>query len=72
MIARAEEERDHAVVVPGHPDFDPHLGFTPASRFGIRSVYEASDETSMVVELELGRLHGATGTVRYHSAFADL
>ncbi len=61
-----------AVVVLGHPDFYSRFGFAPASRFGIRSVYNAPDEAFMLVELGPGRLHGAAGTVRFHSAFADL
>jgi putative acetyltransferase len=61
-----------AVVVMGHPDFYSRFGFATASWFGIRSVYDAPDEAFRLVELEPGRLRGAGGTVRYHSAFDDL
>lgn len=56
----------------GHPDFYPRFGFAAASRFGIRSVYDAPDEAFMLIELEPDGLRGARGTVRYHSAFDDL
>jgi putative acetyltransferase len=58
-----------AVVVLGHPDFYPRLGFVPASRFGIRSEYDVPDEVFMALELEPGALQGRAGTIRYHAAF---
>jgi len=61
-----------AVVVLGHPGFYPRFGFTPASRFGIGSVYDAPDEAFLVVELAAGTLRGASGTISYHAAFDEL
>ncbi len=60
-----------AVVVLGHPEYYPRFGFSPASRFAIRSVYDAPDEAFMALELVPGGLAGASGTVRYHAAFDD-
>jgi putative acetyltransferase len=59
-----------AVVVLGHPEYYPRFGFVPASRFGIGCEYEAPPEAFMVLELIPGTLASASGTVRYHDAFA--
>ena len=58
-----------AVVVLGHPAYYPRFGFVPASRFGIRSEYDAPDDAFMAIELIPGALAAVTGTVRYHPAF---
>jgi putative acetyltransferase len=57
------------VVVLGHPAYYPRFGFVPASRFGIRSEYDAPDDAFMAMELIPGALAAARGTVRYHAAF---
>lgn len=59
-----------AVIVLGHAEYYPRFGFGPASRFGLRSEYDVPDEVFMVRELTPGALAAATGTVRYHPAFA--
>lgn len=61
-----------AVVVLGHPGYYPRFGFQSSVRFGITCEYDAPAEAFMVVELQPGCLHGATGTVRYHEAFRDV
>jgi len=61
-----------AVVVLGHPDYYPRFGFLTASRFGIRSEYDAPDEAFMLLELARGALDGVSGVARYHDAFSDL
>lgn len=61
-----------AVMVLGHPAFYPRFGFVPSSRFDIASEYDVPEETFMVMELERGFLHGASGTIRYHGAFKNL
>lgn len=61
-----------AVVVLGHPGYYPRFGFVPASGFGIRSEYDVPDTAFMVRELKAGVLHGRTGTIRYHAAFANV
>jgi putative acetyltransferase len=59
-----------ALVVLGHPEYYPKLGFMPAHRFGLRCEYEAPPEAFMALELHPGALAGVSGTVRYHPAFA--
>jgi len=58
-----------AVVVVGHPGYYPRFGFLPASRFGLKCLYDVPDEVFMAVELEPGALQHKTGTVAYHAAF---
>lgn len=61
-----------ALVVLGHAEYYPRFGFVPASRFALRSEYDVPDEVFMACELRPGALHGASGTIRYHPAFADV
>jgi putative acetyltransferase len=60
-----------AVIVLGHADYYPRFGFRAASAFGLRSEYEVPDDVFMALELVQGSLHGASGTMQYHPAFAD-
>ena len=60
------------VVVLGHPGYYPRFGFAPASRLGLRCVYDAPDEAFMALELTPGALAGRAGLVRFHPAFDDL
>jgi putative acetyltransferase len=61
-----------AVVVLGHPEYYPRFGFTPSSGFKIGCEYDVSPEDFMVVELQRNYLYGASGTVKYHPAFAGV
>jgi putative acetyltransferase len=61
-----------AIVVLGHPDFYPRLGFVPAARFGLACEYDVPAEAFRVMELVPGALRDAAGTVSYHPAFAGL
>ena len=61
-----------AVVVLGHPENYPRFGFSPSARFGISCEYEVPEEVFMLVELEPGFLHGASGKVNYHAAFSNV
>lgn len=56
----------------GHPDYYPRFGFRPASRLGLRSVYDVPDEVFMALELAPGALSGCHGLVRYHEIFSLL
>ena len=60
------------VVVLGHPEYYPRFGFVPASRFGLRSEYDAPDEAFMAMELLDGAFDGKSGLITYHSAFRAL
>lgn len=57
-----------AVVVLGHPEYYPRFGFSAAMRLSIGCEYEVPEEAFMVVELQPGYLHGASGKVKYHAA----
>ena len=60
------------VVVLGHPTYYPRFGFAPAATFSISCEYEVPPEAFMALELKPYGLRGATGTIRYHPAFAEL
>lgn len=55
------------VVVLGHPAFYPRFGFTPASRHGITSIYDAPDEAFMA--LALGDAELPKGRALYQPEF---
>ena len=61
-----------AVVVLGHAGFYPRFGFTPSTRFGLRSEYDVPEDVFMILELEDGVLGGKSGTIRYHPAFGSV
>ena len=61
-----------AVVVLGHPEYYPRFGFAPGVRTGLGCEYDVPAEAFMVLELRSGALRDATGTMRYHAAFASL
>lgn len=58
-----------AVVVLGHAEYYPRFGFVPAARFGMGCQYDVPEEAFMAIELAAGYLSGASGKVRYHTAF---
>lgn len=60
------------VVVLGHPEFYPRFGFTPASRYGIKSEYDVRDEVFMIMELREGALLGCSGIVKYLPEFSEV
>jgi len=61
-----------AVVVLGHPAYYPRFGFATASERSIDCEYDVPAEAFMLLELQSGYLHGASGTIRYHPAFGAL
>jgi putative acetyltransferase len=61
-----------AVVVLGHAEYYPRFGFAPASRLGLGCEYDVPEDVFMALELEAGILHGKSGTIRYHPAFASV
>lgn len=71
-LERCGESGFGAVVVLGHPDFYPRFGFRPGVSFGLACEYDAPSEAFMAMELQLNYLVGASGTVSYHAAFADV
>ena len=61
-----------SVVVLGHPQYYPRFGFTPASRYGIKSEYDVRDEVFMIMELREGALAGRSGVVKYQPEFNEV
>jgi putative acetyltransferase len=53
------------VVVLGHAEYYPRFGFLPASRYGLKCVYDVPDEVFMAIELREGALAGRAGIVKY-------
>jgi putative acetyltransferase len=58
-----------AIVVLGHPEYYPRFGFVSASRFGIKSEYDVSDEKFMALELQPGALINCAGVAKYQPEF---
>src|SRR5437762_2911415 len=56
-LDRCKQSGFSAAVVLGHPAYYPRFGFTPASRFAIKSEYDVPDEAFMALEFEPGILH---------------
>jgi putative acetyltransferase len=58
-----------ACVVLDHKGYYPRFGFTPSVNFGITCEYNVPPEVFMVIELQPGYLHGASGTIQFRPAF---
>ena len=71
-LARCKDLGFCAAVVVGHAEYYPRFGFVPADRYGLRCEYDVPADVFMVAELEAGALNGASGLVRYDSAFAGV
>jgi putative acetyltransferase len=58
------------VVVVGHPDYYPRLGFEPASARGLASQWEGvPDAAFMVLVLDTHAMTGTSGVARYRDEF---
>ncbi|PSW18941.1 GNAT family N-acetyltransferase [Photobacterium sanctipauli] len=60
------------VVVLGHSDYYPKVGFVKAADHGLACQWPVPEEAFMVLELAEGTLAGKTGTIEYSSEFAEL
>ena len=69
-VARCRAAGVGGVVVLGHAEYYPRFGFVPAQQFGLRCEYDVPADVFMALELTHGALHGVSGLVRYHAAFA--
>jgi putative acetyltransferase len=58
-------------VVLGHPHYYPRFGFVPSVRYKIKSEFEVSDETFMVLELKEGALQNRAGIIKYQPEFNE-
>ena len=68
-LKKCRELGHSIVVVLGHPNYYPRFGFVPAHLRGLRSEYDAPDDTFMVLELNVNALAGRRGLVKYHPEF---
>ena len=57
------------VIVVGHPEYYPRLGFKPAREYGIEAPFEVPDDAFLVCELFSGALKNVRGMVKYSHAF---
>lgn len=70
-LERAGNSGHGSVIVLGHPEYYPRFGFRPASEWGIRAPFAASDGAFMAMELHAGALHGVGGVVGYPDVFGS-
>jgi putative acetyltransferase len=60
------------VIVLGHPEYYPRLGFQPASRFNIRSQWEdVPDEAFMILIMDESAMRNVSGIARFRDEFSD-
>ena len=70
-IERLKERGIPFIVVVGHPEYYPRLGFRPASGLGIRSEWELPDDVFMVLPLDESKMKGVSGLATYRPEFSD-
>ncbi len=70
-LERAKELGFESVVVLGHPEYYPRVGFKKASTWGIKAPFEVPDEAFMAIELLDKALENISGTVEYPEVFFE-
>ncbi|EAS42938.1 N-acetyltransferase [Photobacterium profundum] len=60
------------VVVLGHSEYYPQVGFEKASEHGLGCIWEVPDEAFMVLEVIPEHLAGKSGVVKYSEEFSAL
>lgn len=60
-----------SIVLLGHADYYPRLGYVPASRYKVSFPFDAPDENCMIVALQANSLDGICGKVVYPAAFYE-
>ena len=71
-LARCRAAGLDGIVVLGHAEYYPRFGFVPAHQLELRCEYDVPADVFMALELTPGALHGVSGLVRYHPAFAGV
>lgn len=69
-LDEAKAGKFDSVLVLGPGDYYLRFGFKPASRFGIESPFEGSDDMFFALELRSDGLSGVSGVVDYPGEFA--
>lgn len=70
-IARLKSKGCPFIIVLGHAEYYPRFGFKPASRYGIRSEWDAPDDAFMILVLNESEIQDITGVARYQPEFAE-
>jgi len=71
-LDRCRSVNASAAVVLGDPGYYSHFGFVSAGSFGLGCEYDVPEEVFMALALSDGALNGASGLVRYHTAFGQV
>lgn len=67
----AQELGFTSVILVGHPEYYPRLGYSRASNFGITSPFKVPDEAFMAYELATNGLSKVKGVVEYPKEFSN-
>jgi len=70
-IAKLASRRCPFVIVLGHAEYYPRFGFEPASRYGIKSEWEAPDNAFMILVLNESEIQGISGVAKYRPEFLE-
>jgi predicted N-acetyltransferase YhbS len=70
-LKAAEHLGYESVVVVGHPTYYPKLGFSKASRWGLKVAFECPDEAFMALELKKNALRDAAGIVEFTEEYTE-
>lgn len=70
-LAKAKELEFQSVVVLGHPEYYPKLGFRKSSLWQIKAPFEVPEEALMALELQEGSLDNVSGVIEYPSVFFE-
>lgn len=70
-VGELKRRRCPFVIVLGHPQYYPRFGFESASRYGVRSEWQASNEAFMILVLNESEMRGIAGVARYRPEFAQ-
>ena len=60
------------IIVLGHPNFYPRFGFQRASSLAVKSEWDVPDEVVMLLLLDVARMQGVSGLVKYRHEFSTV
>ncbi|MFV0419265.1 MAG: GNAT family N-acetyltransferase [Dysgonomonas sp.] len=69
---KAKELGYKSVIVFGHAEYYPKLGFVPTSKWQIKPPYNVPENSFLGIELIKDGLTGVKGTVRYSKEFEEI
>lgn len=58
-----------SIILIGHKDYYPRIGYKKASIFGVKLPFNVPDEYCMAIELVVGGLSGVNGIIEYPGEF---